>query len=214
MLWDVRERFRIENVRGSAAAAINESHQLYIDALTLSPPAPTMLDLRDAVLLADSARNPGTPTSENFCRLWESFASRGMGVSALDTADNGLNRVTPAYDVPAGCVPPPAPPVVSIVVTAATATESPTVAGAVTIRRDTVSSRALTVSLLAGGSAAAGNDYVRSRRPPRSRRCRGDHVPILPIDDALVENNETVTLTFWRAADTASGRPRPQASQS
>ena len=35
VLWDVRERFRADNVRGSSAAAINETHQLYIDALTL-----------------------------------------------------------------------------------------------------------------------------------------------------------------------------------
>ena len=38
VLWDVRERFRVDLVRGSEAAAINEVHQLYIDALKLSPP--------------------------------------------------------------------------------------------------------------------------------------------------------------------------------
>ena len=76
-----------------------------------------MLDLRDAMLLADTARNPASPTSAHFCRLWESFAGRGMGISALDTADNGMNRVTAAYDVPSGCVPPPGPPIVTIVAT-------------------------------------------------------------------------------------------------
>ena len=87
VLWDIRERLRRNLVGGSEAAAINESHQLYVDALKLSPPAPTMLDMRDAMLLADGLRNPGSPRSANFCRVWESFAGRGMGVSAMDTAD-------------------------------------------------------------------------------------------------------------------------------
>jgi subtilase family serine protease len=208
VLWDVRERFRADNVRGSSAAAINETHQLYVDALTLSPPAPTMLDMRDAMLLADSARNPGTPASQNFCRLWESFAARGMGLSALDTADNGLNQVTAAYDVPAGCVPPPGPPSVSIVVTAATATESPNVAAAVTIRRDAVSPRALTVSLFVGGSAAAGSDYVAV---PASATIPADAaevtIPVVPIDDTVVENNETVTLTLRSGGGYNVGSP-------
>ena len=132
VLWDVRERFRADAVNGSDAAATAESHQLYIDALALSPPAPTMLDMRDAMLLADATRNPVGSSSANFCRLWESFAARGMGVGALDTADRGLNQVTAAYDVPAGCVAPPGPPVVSITTTVATANE----AGADTGERD------------------------------------------------------------------------------
>jgi subtilase family serine protease len=208
VIWDVRDRFRADSVRGSSAAAINESHQLYVDALTLSPPAPTMLDMRDAMVLADSVRNPGTPTSQNFCRLWESFASRGMGLSALDTADNGLNQVSAAYDVPSGCVPPPGPPVVSIVATTATATESPNVAGAVTIRRDPVSSRALMVSFFIGGSAAAGSDYVAV---PASATIPADAaevtIPVVPIDDALVENNETVTLTLRAGGGYNLGSP-------
>ena len=108
-LWDVRERFRRDLVRGSEAAAINEAHQLYIDALELSPPAPTMLDMRDAMLLADELRKPGMPESPNFCALWESFAARGMGVNATDTADNGLNQVGASFAVPPGCTAPPAP---------------------------------------------------------------------------------------------------------
>jgi len=208
VLWDVRERFRTDGVRGSVAAATNEVHQLYVDALTLSPPAPTMLDMRDAMLLADSARNPGTPTSANFCRLWESFAARGMGVSALDTADNGLNQVSAAYDVPAGCVPPPGPPVVSIVATTATATESPNVPGAFAVRRDAASSRPLTVSFFVGGSALAGSDYVAV---PSSVTIPADAseaiVSIVPIDDAAVEFNETVTLTLRSGGSYNIGTP-------
>ena len=81
--------FQGDAVNGSPAAATAETHQLYIDGLALSPPAPTMLDMRDAILLADAARNPAGSSSANFCRIWESFAGRGMGVTALDTADSG-----------------------------------------------------------------------------------------------------------------------------
>jgi hypothetical protein len=115
-LWDVRERFRADLVRGSEASAINESHQIYIDALKLSPPAPTMLDMRDAMLVADSLRSPLAPTSENFCRIWESFAARGMGTNATDTADNGSGKVGPDSSVPDGCQAPPPPP--DLIVTA------------------------------------------------------------------------------------------------
>ena len=96
-------------VRGSEAAAINEVHQLYVDALALSPPAPTMLDLRDAMLQADALRNPGTPVSANFCALWEPFATRGMGLDATDTKDNGFNQVSANFSVPDGCQAPPSP---------------------------------------------------------------------------------------------------------
>jgi subtilase family serine protease len=208
VLWDVRERFRTDNVGGSATAAINEAHQLYIDALTLSPPAPTMLDMRDAMLLADDARNTALPSSTNFCRLWESFAGRGMGVSALDTADNGLNQVTPAYDVPNGCVPPPGPPVVTMVATTPSAAEAQAVPGAVTVRRDTVSARALTVSFWVGGSAAAGTDYLAVPQsvtiPPGGAEAT---ITIVPIDDALVENNETVAFTLRAGAGYTIGSP-------
>jgi hypothetical protein len=58
VLWDIRQRFRGDLVRGSEAAATNEAHQLYVDGLKLSPPSPTMLDLRDAMLRGRCAAQP------------------------------------------------------------------------------------------------------------------------------------------------------------
>jgi subtilase family serine protease len=209
VLWDARERFRADAVGGSAAAAAHEVHQLYVDALTLSPPAPTMLDLRDAMLLADAARNPDGPaSSEHLCRLWESFAGRGMGISALDTADNGLNRVSAAYDVPPGCVPPPAPPVVTIVATAAAASESPAAAGSVSVRRDLPASRPLTVSILAGGSAIAGSDYTTLPLAVTIPAGASEvTLTIAPIDDSLVEGPETVSVLVRPGAGYNVGSP-------
>ena len=207
VLWDVRERFRADAVNGSAAAATAETHQLYIDALALSPPAPTMLDMRDAMLLADATRNPAGSSSANFCRLWESFAGRGMGVTALDTADSGLNQVTAAYDVPAGCVAPPGPPVVSITTAVATANEAGATPASVTIRRDAVSNRALTIAMFVGGSAASGVDYAALTPVIIPAGAAETTLSVVPIDDVLLEGNETVTITLRAATGYIVGSP-------
>ena len=208
VLWDLRERLRTDLVGGSEAVAINESHQLYVDALTLSPPAPTMLDMRDAMLLADDIRNPGSPDSTNFCRIWESFAARGMGVGALDTADRGNSQVTAAFDVPAGCDGPPPPPTVVLAVTVATATEAGPSAGSFTLSRGTASNTALAVSLTIGGSGKNGIDYViTSSVATIPGGAASVSIPITPIDDTLLESNETVTLTIRNVSGYVVGSP-------
>jgi subtilase family serine protease len=207
VLWDIRERFRADGVRGSVAAATGEVHQLYVDALTLSPPAPTMLDMRDAMVLADAARNPAGSSSANFCRLWETFAGRGMGVSASDTADSGLNQVIAAYDVPNGCVAPPGPPTVSVNATLATASEAGPTAGVLTFRRDAASNRPLTLSVFVGGSATPGVDYVALPPVTIPAGASETTVSIVPIDDTLLENNETVTVTLRTGTSYVVGSP-------
>ena len=51
---------------------------LVIDGMKLSPPAPTMVDMRDAILLADRAGFQGASQD----RIWAAFARRGLGVLA------------------------------------------------------------------------------------------------------------------------------------
>lgn len=207
-LWDVRGRFLTDLVRGSADAAVNESHQLYIDALKFSPPAPTMLDMRDAMLLADSLRNPGTPRSENFCRIWEPFAARGMGAAAEDTADNGFNVVTAAYDVPEGCQGPPPPPTITVSVVTANATEAGPVNGRFRINRDSAQSHPVTVNYALSGSATHGTDYSQL---PGSVTIPADatsaDVEIAVIDDTVLESNETVLLSVSAHASYVVGSP-------
>jgi subtilase family serine protease len=207
-LWDIRQRFRTDQVGGSESAAINESHQLYVDGLKLSPPAPTMLDMRDAMLLADSVRNPGSPRSQNFCALWESFAARGMGVNALDTADNGSSQVTAGYTVPSGCNSPPAPQTITIVASTNTATEAGLGQGAFTITRSEAASTALTVSLAVGGTALGGTDY---QAIPTTATIPADAativVPVVPIDDTAFEANESVIVSLASGAGYLIGSP-------
>jgi subtilase family serine protease len=207
-LWDIRERFRADLVRGSEAAAVNEVHQIYIDALKLSPPSPTMLDMRDAMLLADTIRNPGSPQSQNFCGLWESFAARGMGVNATDTADNGFNEVQAGFSVPPGCNAPPAPQTVTLAVSTTPATEAGLTPGAFTITRSEAAGTALTVNLGVAGTAVQAVDYeglpTTATIPAGAASVT---VPVVPIDDATVEVNETVVLSVVAGSGYVVGSP-------
>ena len=53
--------------------------QLVTDGLKLSPPNPTFLQARDAILQADLVDTGGANQNE----LWAAFAKRGMGLNAL-----------------------------------------------------------------------------------------------------------------------------------
>jgi hypothetical protein len=71
------------------------TRQLVIDGLKLTPPAPSMIDARDAILLADQVTFKG----ENLPAIWAGFARRGMG--ALAMAKNGDSvHVRPSFDTP------------------------------------------------------------------------------------------------------------------
>ncbi len=208
VLWDVRERFRIDQVRGSAASGINEVHQLYIDSLKLSPPRPTMLDMRDSMLVDDGLRNPAGARSANFCRLWESFASRGMGVAAVDAITHGFNSVVADFTVPEGCVAPPSLTVVTLAVDVATANEAGPVAGAFRLSRSEVSSEPLTIQYAITGTAVNGTDYVSVPRSATIPAGAADVVvTIVPIDDALLESKETVTMTVRSGGPYIIGTP-------
>lgn len=208
VLWDTRERFRIDRARGTEASGINEVHQLYIDALKLAPPTPTMLDMRDAMLADDALRNPAGARSANFCRLWESFAGRGMGFAALDTADAGFNSVVADFSVPAGCTAPPSLPIVTVTADVPTATEAGPVAGSFRLTRNVASSDPITVQYSLTGTAVNGTDYVAA---PLSATIPAGAasvvVPIVPIDDALVEVNETVLLRLRSGGPYVAGSP-------
>ncbi|KAK0436271.1 Fungalysin metallopeptidase-domain-containing protein [Armillaria borealis] len=64
---------------------------LFIDALSLQPCNPTFVQARDAWIQADVNRYNGA----NACILWNTFASRGLGMFAANCVDDAT--------VPAGC---------------------------------------------------------------------------------------------------------------
>jgi hypothetical protein len=87
-LWDIRTQL------GSAT-----TERLVTDAMRLSPPEPSMLDQRNAILLADGAAG----ARANAPALWDAFRTRGMGFYASTT---GGFDTSPVEDFS----PPPAPP--------------------------------------------------------------------------------------------------------
>ena len=76
------------------------SEQLVVDGLKATPIAPTFLQARDAILLADQTSNSGA----NQDLVWRAFARRGMGKSASVGSPTGYASLRllakEAYDVP------------------------------------------------------------------------------------------------------------------
>ena len=83
-LWSIRYEV------GSATA-----RQLVTDALRISPPDPTYIDQRDAIIAADLAVNDGA----NYEALWTVFADRGLGASATSPTRR-RESATQAFDLP------------------------------------------------------------------------------------------------------------------
>ena len=70
----------------ASARAQRQSLQLVVDGLKLTPNAPTFLDARNAIIVADRVNNGGA----NQCLIWQAFAKRGSGFSAsTDDANDG-----------------------------------------------------------------------------------------------------------------------------
>jgi len=69
--------------------------RIVIDGMKMSPPAPSMVDLRDAILLAERVDYK----SESQSQLWEAFAKRGLGVLAF-SPNSGTMQVTASFDTP------------------------------------------------------------------------------------------------------------------
>lgn len=70
--------------------------QLISDGMDLSPPNPTYLQARDAILQADVVDTGGANQNE----LWAAFAKRGMGVTATCPANSTTLGIHEAFDIP------------------------------------------------------------------------------------------------------------------
>lgn len=74
------------------------AQQLALEAIRFGPCQPTLVDVRDAMLVADSALFDGVDR----CTIWQAFAGRGVGASTITTGPNDQLPVG-AYDVPPEC---------------------------------------------------------------------------------------------------------------
>ncbi len=92
LYWNMIEVYGFDEDIYNGTGGNNLTMQLVLDGLKLQACSPTFLDSRDAILAADVANNDGA----NQCLIWETFARRGLGVSAKAGGTVG-------YDVPLSC---------------------------------------------------------------------------------------------------------------
>lgn len=92
LYWNLIDVYGFDDDIYNGTGGNNIAMQLVLDGLKLQPCSPTFLDSRDAILAADIANNNGA----NQCLIWETFARRGLGESAVVEG-------TVAYDVPLSC---------------------------------------------------------------------------------------------------------------
>jgi Fungalysin metallopeptidase (M36)/Fungalysin/Thermolysin Propeptide Motif len=86
-LWEARAALiqQLGEVEGR-----RRMRQLVIDGLILSPPSPTMVDARDAILLADQVDFEGTSQDQ----LWGAFAKRGLGALAFSDGGDTIHVIS------------------------------------------------------------------------------------------------------------------------
>ena len=91
-LWEVRANLIAQFGEDEGRKRVR---QLVLDGMKLSVPASTMVDMRDAILLADRVDYNGASQSQ----IWTAFAKRGMG--ALAYSDGAATtHVHPSFDMP------------------------------------------------------------------------------------------------------------------
>jgi len=92
-LWEARANL----IAKLGAAAGNQMIlQLVTDGMKLSPPNPTFLEARDAIIQADLVNNAGANRNE----LWAAFAKRGMGAGATSPSSSTTTGIVEAFDIP------------------------------------------------------------------------------------------------------------------
>lgn len=92
-LWTLRTRI-LQSVGGNHRKASDITQHLVMDAMPISPPSPSMLDMRDAILTAGELRYGKKYTD----LIWGAFAERGFGASA-STVDGTDTDPVPGFDV-------------------------------------------------------------------------------------------------------------------
>lgn len=92
MLWEARA-----NIVKKVGFAGNEQFlQVVTEAMKLSPPNPSFIEARDAILQADVLASGG----QFFNEIWDAFAKRGLGFSASGPGAFGNIGVLEAADLP------------------------------------------------------------------------------------------------------------------
>ncbi|WP_170219309.1 M36 family metallopeptidase [Nocardioides litoris] len=92
-LWTLRTKL-LAALGGDQRKASDVAQHMVMDAMPISPPAPSMLDMRDAIIKAAQLRFGSRYTD----LVWDAFAERGFGASARTTGEADTDP-RPAFDV-------------------------------------------------------------------------------------------------------------------
>ena len=92
-LWEIRAKLigKLGYAAGNKLVL-----QIVTDGMKLSPPNPTYVQARDAILQAELADTGGAHKKE----LWEAFAKRGLGEDAVAPPANSMIGVVESFSVP------------------------------------------------------------------------------------------------------------------
>jgi hypothetical protein len=96
LYWDLTDKYGYNADLTAPGSGNGIAIQLVMDGLKLQPCSPGFTDVRDAILAADEVNNGGV----NRCLIWNTFARRGLGVSANQGDTNSRSDGTEAFDVP------------------------------------------------------------------------------------------------------------------
>ena len=99
--WDLIAEHGYDADMYNGTGGNNIAMQLILDGMKLQGCSPGFVDGRDAILQADDNANEGA----NKCIIWNAFARRGLGFSAIQGSSNSVTGNTAAFDLPEGCVP-------------------------------------------------------------------------------------------------------------
>jgi hypothetical protein len=91
-LWEVRANLIRQFGEAEGRRRLK---RIVIDGMKMSPPSPSMVELRDAILLAERVDYKGESQSQ----LWEGFAKRGLGVLAYSPGPDTI-QVSASFDRP------------------------------------------------------------------------------------------------------------------
>ena len=99
--WDLIAEHGYDADMYNGTGGNNIAMQLILDGMKLQPCSPGFVNGRDAILEADELAYGGA----NRCIIWNAFARRGLGFSAIQGSSNSVAGSTAAFDIPADCDP-------------------------------------------------------------------------------------------------------------
>ena len=96
MTWGLINRYGFDTDFYHGVGGNNIAIRLVTEALKLQPCSPGFVDGRDAILLADQNLYSGA----NQCIIWNAFAKRGLGYSAVQGSTSSVQDGIQAFDLP------------------------------------------------------------------------------------------------------------------